>query len=255
MRCLVHYLQPNHFIALAGILSAWMLAGCHNQTSSFTNPFMPPDRVPPPPTRPLTPGTAQPYYPGGPVQPAPPTAPLTGTHPVAGQPTVPPGTFATPPATSRQAPSAWPTTPTAPAAPAAGWNVGPRPAAGSATRNSVYGGQPTSSSKPSLPVSSPTATNPSVLNADSRSPQVPVQTILPAQHVVSASHGTNASNQAAGMASDEMPQRPVAREITTAELRPAFPSGTPALGVAGFRPQGSTSVASAQAFETQPIVR
>src|SRR3989304_811775 len=43
------------------------LAGCSNQQMSASNPFMAPDRVPPPATRPIAPGTAAPYYPGDPV--------------------------------------------------------------------------------------------------------------------------------------------------------------------------------------------
>jgi hypothetical protein len=64
------------------------LAGCKNQgTSTFTNPFLTPDRVPPPSTRVLAPGTAQPYYPG---DPAPGAAPLIGA-PAVGTPTYGPG--------------------------------------------------------------------------------------------------------------------------------------------------------------------
>jgi hypothetical protein len=59
-------------------LAALGIAGCKNQaTGSFTNPFLTPDRVPPPSTRVLAPGTAQPYYPGDPVP---------GAAPVAGAP-------------------------------------------------------------------------------------------------------------------------------------------------------------------------
>jgi hypothetical protein len=43
------------------------LAGCSNQQRTSANPFMQPDRVPPPATRTIAPGTAQPYYPGDPV--------------------------------------------------------------------------------------------------------------------------------------------------------------------------------------------
>jgi len=52
------------------LLCIWALvlvAGCRSQTTAMTNPFMAPDRVPPPATRTLLPGTAQPYYPGDPV--------------------------------------------------------------------------------------------------------------------------------------------------------------------------------------------
>ncbi len=51
------------------------LAGCSNQQMSASNPFMAPDRVPPPATRSLAPGTAAPYYPGDPVPSAQNTAP------------------------------------------------------------------------------------------------------------------------------------------------------------------------------------
>lgn len=43
------------------------LVGCHGQSQTMTNPFLTPDRVPPPQTRVLAPGTAQPYYPGDPM--------------------------------------------------------------------------------------------------------------------------------------------------------------------------------------------
>lgn len=48
-------------------LAALLVAGCQNQPTTFHNPFLSPDRVPPPSTRALTPGTAQPYYPGDPA--------------------------------------------------------------------------------------------------------------------------------------------------------------------------------------------
>ena len=48
-------------------LALMLLAGCRTQSTAMTNPFLAPDRVPPPATRTLLPGTAQPYYPGDPV--------------------------------------------------------------------------------------------------------------------------------------------------------------------------------------------
>lgn len=78
------------------VLAAVSFAGCRNQANStFTNPFLTPDRVPPPSTRALAPGTAQPYYPG---DPAPVAAPALGA-PAAGVPTYGPG--ATLPPTSQ----------------------------------------------------------------------------------------------------------------------------------------------------------
>lgn len=64
------------------------LAGCSNKQMSASNPFMAPDRVPPPATRTIAPGTAAPYYPGDPMPAAhvPPAPPVT---PIAGQPQPP----------------------------------------------------------------------------------------------------------------------------------------------------------------------
>ncbi len=76
-----------------------LLVGCQNQAIPLSNPFMSPDRVPPPATRTLLPGTAQPYYPGDQVpnlQPgtvvSPPYVPGTiNTSPGSVVPTSPPG--------------------------------------------------------------------------------------------------------------------------------------------------------------------
>jgi hypothetical protein len=75
-------------LAAAGVLAAVCFSGCHNQQTALSNPFMAPDRVPPPATRVVAPGAAQPYYPGDPLPPshasattaAPPivTAPMPG---------------------------------------------------------------------------------------------------------------------------------------------------------------------------------
>lgn len=51
-------------MALASLVG---VVGCQNQQTALTNPFLAPDRVPPPATRTLLPGTAQPYYPGDPL--------------------------------------------------------------------------------------------------------------------------------------------------------------------------------------------
>ncbi len=217
---------------LVAVLSMWMLVGCHNQTSSFSNPFLPPDRVPPPSTLQLTPGTAQPYYPGGSVQPAP---------PVAGQ-TLPPGTFGSPPATSGQAP---PLMPTSPAAPSSGWNGSPQPAPGSATRTPVYGGQTTSAYTPGPPATHSLAVQ--SVASSMPTPQVPAQTILPAQYqvpVVTGSTTTSNSNPAATVAQNGVPQRPVVRTLTAAELQPTSGTSTLAVDTGGFQTPGNASLAS-----------
>lgn len=50
--------------AVVGLVSA---TGCRNGSGASPNPFLAPDRVPPPATRALAPGQAQPYYPGDPL--------------------------------------------------------------------------------------------------------------------------------------------------------------------------------------------
>jgi hypothetical protein len=88
------------------------LVGCTNQQMSASNPFMAPDRVPPPATRTIAPGTAAPYYPGSPMpaaQIAPPASPLIAQ-------TQPP--FAAPPtAIAMATPSAAPPAAAAPPKP------------------------------------------------------------------------------------------------------------------------------------------
>lgn len=88
------------------------LAGCSNQQRTSANPFMAPDRVPPPATRTIAPGTAAPYYPGDPVPAAQAAAPV-GTM-VAQVPQVPTSSVATPPASVPNANSPAASVPTAP---------------------------------------------------------------------------------------------------------------------------------------------
>lgn len=60
------------------------LVGCNNQQMAASNPFMSPDRVPPPATRTIAPGQAAPYYPGDPMpsaQAVPPGAPAVAQAP------------------------------------------------------------------------------------------------------------------------------------------------------------------------------
>ncbi len=48
-------------------IAASLLCGCQGNTTALRNPFATPNRVPPPATRVLQPGAAQPYYPGDPL--------------------------------------------------------------------------------------------------------------------------------------------------------------------------------------------
>lgn len=99
-----------------------LFSGCRNQALPITNPFASPNRVPPPATRPLLPGTAQPYYPGDPV----PNSPAGGIHtPTYAPPQVPAGSSTVPPG---------------------GWNTYPSspPISSTPTTNSLFGVQPVS---------------------------------------------------------------------------------------------------------------
>jgi len=91
-------LHPNNrqfawprFAVQLGLALSICVAGCTNQQMSASNPFMAPDRVPPPATRTIAPGTAAPYYPGDPVpaaQIAPPAPPVAQAQPQMTAPTV-----------------------------------------------------------------------------------------------------------------------------------------------------------------------
>jgi hypothetical protein len=86
----MNHIHPN---ARAATLSALALLcclnGCRTQQGGLANPFLAPNRVPPPSTRAILPGQATPYYPGDPLpvmqSAAPqPAAPLT-TNAIAAQ--------------------------------------------------------------------------------------------------------------------------------------------------------------------------
>jgi hypothetical protein len=61
--------HPNQIRAalFAAVVYCIALGGCRSQPGMAVNPFLSPDRVPPPATRTLLPGQAQPYYPGDPL--------------------------------------------------------------------------------------------------------------------------------------------------------------------------------------------
>ncbi|QEG35628.1 hypothetical protein [Bythopirellula goksoeyrii] len=102
--------------------------GCRSQSAPITNPFLAPDRVPPPSTGALQPGAAQPYYPGDPVPGATSVVPPSTSYPP------PPSTY--PPAVT-------PPPQTSPVYPPGGWNQ-PAPT-GNVT---PYGAQPTTGYAP-----------------------------------------------------------------------------------------------------------
>ncbi|MCC6494141.1 MAG: hypothetical protein IT424_14100 [Pirellulales bacterium] len=90
------------------LLNVLGLAGCRSQATPLANPFLTPDRVPPPSTQIPPPGAAQPYYPGD----AAPAATMTA----------PPAAYPASPVTpaAPYSPTA-PGAPFTPATPATGW--------------------------------------------------------------------------------------------------------------------------------------
>lgn len=264
---------------LACVLSVWMLVGCRNRSTTFTNPFMAPDRVPPPATRMLTPGTAQPYYPGDPTQ-TPAYAQPTYTAPI----TVPPATGYSPA----------PVTPSVPAAqPSGGWNTYPQPAPASDSRSltPTYGVRPTSVETPirseqnvrdslgSLPQeSSPAVRVPSdnrqLRFAQASSPpespwaelessraelavaNIPAQPIQPQQAPWPLQSATPTTTQNLNPPIG-LPQRPQIRELTAEELQPTPAPIAESIAAASrdrFRPQGSRRQAATQSAFNRPSI-
>ncbi len=88
-------------------LAVGLLVGCRTQSTAMTNPFLAPNRVPPPATRTLLPGTAQPYYPGDPV----PTTPVIGAPPVGFAPGAMPQPTYSPQPAGVVPPGGWNTSP------------------------------------------------------------------------------------------------------------------------------------------------
>ncbi|HEX6961381.1 MAG TPA: hypothetical protein VF175_05905 [Lacipirellula sp.] len=222
-----------------GLLAFGLIAsaiGCRNQSAPLTNPFLTPDRVPPPSTRVLTPGTAQPYYPGDPLPGAAPLgAPVGAMPPATTFPpatTLPPGGTYTPPATVPPATAypgaAYPGSPITPTAPTAS-PYGPR--AGDSIRVPSDGQQ-----------------------ARLAAATTPIQKLVPpSQDQLAASSidrpfMPNAGAQAPikQAAYDETPplEQPPAQRVQIREVTPAE-YATPTAGQSliptrdGFRPQGS----------------
>jgi hypothetical protein len=63
------WIHPNLGKAAALAATVWIVCatGCRSRSGAMPSPFLAPDRVPPPATRALPPGQAQPYYPGDPL--------------------------------------------------------------------------------------------------------------------------------------------------------------------------------------------
>ena len=121
---------PMRYAATFTLLSVALVTGCRSQSTPLTNPFLTPDRVPPPQTQVLAPGAAQPYYPGDAMPGTAPLATGAATMPAIPSAAAPPSTFvappgAVPPATAYPGAgatypgTAYPTSPVTPTAPPA----------------------------------------------------------------------------------------------------------------------------------------
>jgi hypothetical protein len=235
-------------LAPGTLLVTAALVGCRNQ-QAMTNPFLTPDRVPPPSTRIIAPGTAQPYYPGDPL-PGAAVAPPAVTTPAA------------PPATAYPG-GAYPPSTTPLTTPPGGWGAYPPQALAAPASSPAAAVQPATAEIPMGPASpsdavrmpgdalplrfpapQPQSFGPSAepITPTPASPpaaRMPIQSILPlsgAQPVPPAPAGSFPPNAGA-----QSPQQLQIREIAPAEYlapQPAPPASTiPARD--GFRPQSA----------------
>jgi hypothetical protein len=248
---------------LATLVVVAALVGCRNQPGTMNNPFLTPDRVPPPSTRVLVPGTAQPYYPGDPLP---------------GAATSPPATLA-PPATAYPG-AAYPPSSAPLTTPPGGWGAYP-PQSQSTLAPSVQQASteiplgPTSTSDSirlsgdQLPLRFPapqpqTFSSPAPLAAPAAEPitptpatpppaRMPIQSILPLagnQPATSSAPATFPPNAGA-----QAPQQLQIREVTPAEYlappQPQVASNSAAGARDGFRPQSPESRDDAESSPSQ----
>lgn len=210
---------------------------------------MAPNRVPPPATRTLLPGTAQPYYPGDPV----PNSPAIGV----------PGSVAPPPANYGPAP-------TTPATPPGGWNTYPQQSGpvSSTPSNNWYNNVQQVSADISLGPASGESVKVPTDNESLRFVQTPQLANPPAAPAAYESPQPSESQpqQLAGLQNPVTPtqyvqQPPVAqqrqvsiREVSGSEVGYADYDSSPTqrIGHDGFRPQGSSRSAREQ---TREVIR
>lgn len=208
------------------------LVGCRTQTTAMTNPFLAPDKVPPPATRTLLPGTAQPYYPGDPVPNSPAIQPPPSYAPVA-TPNVVPAPVT--PGAPLSSPAYMPQTAPAGTVPPGGWNTTPQPYPSGASYNVVPGAAQSTNGMLS--------TDPNILptTAETVSPGVIPGAVMPASAVSPYPNQVVAAGPNVLQAQYTQPvvatgpQRGVQlRAISSEHLNADGTRGD------GFRPQGST---------------
>ncbi|MCA9236476.1 MAG: hypothetical protein KDA44_13465 [Planctomycetales bacterium] len=255
------------------------LVGCKNQATTVTNPFLTPDRVPPPQTRVLAPGTAQPYYQGEPLpgaanfQAPGVGAPAAPGYAPPGSATTPPGGWNTPPQYQQPAAPQYQQQP-AGAAPTYNYNYNVTPTSGTLGADTI--GVPADSQQARFamgqttlgapPVDRPPTEGfspPSVSPADSVAslPRLPIQKLLtdprdslpPATNVQPGQSATLSANPNGASAWSDNAFQQAAFTDRTATLT----TGN-SLGGDGFRPRGSSSTTGQvtnSAFQPPAITR
>lgn len=235
-------------VCLVGFLLG--LAGCKSQTATVSNPFLTPDRVPPPQTRVLAPGTAQPYYPGDPLPGASTyQAPSPSAPPTYAPGTTPPGGWGGP-SPQYQQPAPYQGAPPPAGAQPYSPNYGVTPTGATLGPDDVGGRvAPLAGAVPQMPDLSP---------ADSLAaqPRVPIQKLLadprqqpPGDVGMSSPVGgatlTVVPNAAASPWGD-----PGLQQATYAESTATLATGSPArFGSDGFQARGSSGSSTAAASE------
>lgn len=226
---------------LFSILIVCLALGCRNQSMPLSNPFLAPDRVPPPATRTILPGTAQPYYPGDPV----PNSPAVGVP----APVLPPGTSYGP------APTYAPPQ-TTPTSPPGGWNTyQPSGPVSSAPADNGFNNVVQASAE--APFNPPTGEtvqvptdNESLRFAATTQPQIESASYGATPLAASEADQFLSVHNAVAPAQHLQQQSPVIhrevsiREITSAELPGLDGDTSSAVGTLrdGFRPQGSSRI-------------
>lgn len=253
------------YAATLTLLAIALVTGCRSQSTPLTNPFLTPDRVPPPSTQMLSPGAAQPYYPG---ETMPGTAPLAAGAPAYPQipaAAAPPSTFVAPPGAAPPASaypgggttypgttypgSTYPASPVTPAAPPLGGAYQPQakgesigvPSDEQSMRFASATLAPATSSASAFSNVAPPENGAASQPAQFRTP---IQSILPVAGSPNQSGVERAFTPNAGMQS---PQQPSQLSVVTPADYQAPVGAVKATGANGGAPAGSIAASAAPA--------
>jgi hypothetical protein len=228
----------------------------------MTNPFLTPDRVPPPSTQALAPGMAAPYYQGDPLPGAQPAAAPQGAMPgIPAYPASAPSSFTPTPAAAPPAsyPGAIPSNPGYPANPVTPTPNAPGYGAYSPQANGDAVGVPQDSQSLRFAAASLTPTSNHSEASAAVSPagnsaefRTPIQSMLPLAGASSASRATPPFTPNAGAQAPTSPAGQVVQATFETPLAATTGSGKSPTAAAnsvasadGFRPQGSQPATAA----------